>query len=459
MRERDINITPVGGIRPPLYLQQENLLGISGQLQRDRRPRAKRELLKDLEVVRLSDDIVQDYCDLNAWRIQEGMTPLLDVMVVKPPAQVKPIPPKVVLRTMHQNYERIENLGLHNVSSEWEVGRANLLAAITFQEEETRVMGGGKPLPASKFFPKVVGKELGYTDRDELLELREDLFRLFKSEISYFDESWLSSTRTAFHVFQQYTKIDSQEKIERIFNSYYQPFKSDLANFIGIDLTDLDVNLKWTESPEFFMMLEQVTPNENILEANWHRKHRKHWTRGRIDYYTKHEPTHFVLPHSIKLAIERGEIDKIAGFFPMPSPSSFQMEGLAQTVTDYIHPPVTTFGQIAAKVYRLEKRALNNAMYDMEIDGIPPQSAILSLRSFMPTQTTAEIEQKVEAMRKKPFDRAFLGSIYGESDGFMMSIKKATTPSQQQEIFRSLSAKPMTPQQMEVTVREKLKVA
>lgn len=459
MKEIDKDIQPVGGIVPPLYLHQEDPLGQSGQRLQKGRPRVKKELLRDLEIERLSDSVVQNYCDLNAWRIQHKQTPLLDVMIVDAPRQVQPTPPDVVLPKMRQNYEEIENLGLHATNQDWEFARANLLAAITFLEEEKRVLKGGKPSPANKFFPRVVGKELGSTDRNELHQLRDDLHRLFRKEIMSFDEDKLHSVRTAFQVYQAFTKISSHEEIEEMFDSYYRPFKSDLARYIGIDLSDLDIKLKWTEMPEFFMMLEQVTPNENILEANWHRTHRRHWTHGRVDYYTKHEPTHFILPHFIKTAIKKGNIDKVAGFFPIPSPASFQMEGIAQTVTDYIHPPITTYGQIAGMLYRVEKRALNNAMYDMEVYGVPPASAIKSLKSFMPTRTTTEIEQIVTDMRTKPFDRAFLGSIYGESDGFMMSVKSVASPAQQRDIFRTLSMTPMTSQQMEVTVQEKLRAA
>lgn len=408
------------------------------------------EILNTQEVEKLTDSILQDYCDLNEWRVQRGLERIIEARMVEPALPILPRSPRIVVPNIKRNIEQIQAMGLAE-KLEWRFALDSLIALDTYLSEEERMRQGKKPMPAQDFYPRVTGLPLRLkdTDWDDMEELRADLTRVLGRDFNYdFNPDKPASVRAALQSYQANTRIRAREDIENYFMHCYRPFKERLEQYLGVDLDPAKFDLKWVDRNRFYQILEYFSPTERSLEMNSNSRHTYQWSRGRINHYANHEPIHIFHPFLVMEGINDGLVDRVAGIYVMPGPASFQMEGMGLTVTDFIHPPMTKHGELANINYKLEKKAFAFASYRIQIDGVSRESAIAEIRDFAPARKLTQIDQLVSDALTDPMDRAFQGVIYNEGlDYFTEKRRTAENELQRKEEFSIAMTTPKTPAQ------------
>lgn len=417
---------------------------------RPRHGAGRTEKLNTHEVEKLTDSILQDYCDLNQWRVQRGLERIIEARMVEPALPITPRSPGLVVPSIKENIEKTQAMGLAE-KPEWGFALDSLIALDTYLSEEERARRGKKPMPAEDFYPRVTGLPLRLKDTDwkDMEELRADITRVLSRDFDYdFNPDRPASVRAALQSYQANTRIRAREAIEEYFMLCYRPFKERLEQYLGVDLDPAEFGLKWVNRNRFYQVLEYFSPTERYLEMNSNSRHAYQWSRGRINHYADHEPIHIFHPFLVMRGINDGLVDRVAGIYVMPGPASFQMEGMGLTVTDFIHPPMTKHGELANINYKLEKKALAFASYRIQIDGVSRESAIAEIRDFMPARKLTQIEQLVSDALTDPMDRAFQGVVYKEGlDYFTEKRRAAENELQRKEEFSIAMTTPKTPAQ------------
>ncbi|HLA04069.1 MAG TPA: hypothetical protein VJ065_02450 [Patescibacteria group bacterium] len=413
------------------------------------------EQVSQAEINDISRGIISTYSRLDAHlKLRRGL--IVDAYGVLPRdlALITPMTRKEALENFRNLESKVESIGLDNLQPEWRLIYGNLLATSTFLEEEERLRRGLGKTDYDQYLMKTSGIRPALRDWQELDESLSNVIEHLKGLGLKFRSNSVPSVLGAYFAYiENFRKYHYPEEVTDRFWDHFNRFRPDYAATVGRDLSKLDFRVVWGKADSFWMFWERPNVTENILYANWHRRHRNHWYEGRIEMYAYHEPAHFVYVDSIRDEIRNGNLDPAVGIIPIPSPACFQLEGLAQTVPDFIDLDLSVDGKVAAEVYRLDKAAVANSLYVLERDvpeatGEKLERAIddqeKEIRKYMLFNTPPETRQLLKEGFEKPLERAYFPT-YSQADKFYRGVSREARADQRLVIYRDGHRSPRTP--------------
>lgn len=366
----------------------------------------------------LSRAIIEDLAGFDlCLRSQRGPIPfIIDMYITKPdnPAAIVPLTQDTALKRFRAQIAEIDH-DPYQLGPGRELIRENLVSVVTFCEEVTRVENGMRKMPYESYLrlvagvkPRLIPFVVLQADRRVYADrLRATGFHIPPSED-------LDDIKAAQQGYQDRNRVTSRPLVETFFRRFFQRYRAQLGYALGEDLSSVDFKIIWKERNAFWMMWERVEMDGDRLWANWHPRHRENWDMGTIERYAIHEPAHFIAAYLMRREIEAGRLDPAVGVFPIPGAGCFKEEGVAQTLDELAGLQITLDGRLSVASYRLEKRALNNALYLAE-NGVRIGEVVGMVRDYMPLKGDEEIMQLVEEGTTRPFERAYL-PLYGLSD-------------------------------------------
>lgn len=382
--------------------------------------RAVEDLQRRKEII--SQRHISTVTGLDLARVKKDPTSfIVDMYLIQPQEEVEPISSQEALVKIQSNLQEIDSVGLQNLPREFEFLRAVEMSLQAFLEEEEMSTRGER----TDFFEyhEKVNSIKPFKISEEDIELsRAELIDEAKENALKFDEEDHASFSRALLQHRDETRLKSKQDVENFFNRFYERHRVRISEKLGIDLSAISFPIRWEERKAFWMMWERVTKEGYYLRANWHRKLRDDWTIGRTELYAIHEPAHFYFAHFLTNEINSGKIDPAVGVFTIPGPGCFQLEGIAQTMGDLAGLDITPEGRLAIKLYRLEKRALTNGIFDVE-NGSNIEEVAQNISRFIPLKSKEEIADDLVEATTKPFARAYV-PIYGWSDLDFMEIRR-----------------------------------
>lgn len=317
---------------------------------------------------------------------------------------------------------KIDQIGLNNLPPEWEYLRDSQRALAVYLREEDKVALGEAKTPYDEYLRNVSGYEPRLIPQEYIEEHWEKIIDILDDMGEKFNAHDEESIRRVLRKRNVDTRLTTQEAVERAFRRADRRNRNKLARILGEEVKSTKFNFIWEETEAFWRFFEVMGPDgEAILRSNWHETHRDSYDLGLIEMYGGHEPSHFIFGALIKKEITEDKLDPAAGLLTIPGPSGFQLEGLAQTMTDILDYEVTQDGQLAVELYRVGKCDLANGLLLVEW-GTPMEEVVQSNRKY---SLTTGIERKRQLLRwgtRRPFDRGFLPN-YARSDYAIMKLK------------------------------------
>lgn len=393
------------------------------------------ETQKQAEVKKLSTDITKTLCGFDSWRRAIGEGYIIDMYIYRPSElELEPIPEEEAEPKFIKQIRKIDEIGgaeLQNLPPEWTLIRANLVAVLTYLDEENKYKRaktgekGIKKMDYSDYLQRVVGFEPRQIplkvlehNRDEMLELAREV------GVRKFDSQSDRSVKDALRAHQQQVKITSKERFRSTFNDHLERHSESLGEILGEDVADVDVKLRFVNNEKlFWRMNEVILPEDEHFDVNMAERHSSYYNTGTIEMYSIHEPTHAQWAHKVRKQIQEGKIDKAAGLVVIPGPACWQLEGIAQTLAELASLDVRPMGQYAISTYSLEKRAQNNFLYEIEMNGMPIEDAVTQMGHFTPLFSRKERGTLLRDGTRKPWERAYL-PIYGRSDDDFVKLRE-----------------------------------
>lgn len=427
MLSERINLSPIDGSFSPFPTGSS----FHGQ----ERVNASLEAQKQAEVKNLSTNITKTLCGLDSWRRAAREGYIIDMYIYRPSEnELEPIPQEEAEPKFIEQIKKIDEVGgpeLQNLPPEWVLIRANLVAVLTFLDEEdkhkrtTAGEKGLKKMDYSDYLQRVVGfeprqipwKVLDH-NRDEMLELARE------AGVRKFDPENDRSVKDALRDHQGQVKITSRDRFSSTFNDHLERHRQALSEILGEDIAEVGVDLRFVKQEDkFWRMNEVILPGDEHFDVNMADRHLDYYNTGTLEMYAIHEPTHAQWAHKVRKQIQEGNIDKAAGLVVIPGPACWQLEGIAQTLGELASLDVRPMGQYAISTYALEKRAQNNFLYEIEMNGMPIEDAVTKMGHYTPLFTRKERGRLLRDGVRKPWERAYL-PIYGRSDDDFVKLRE-----------------------------------
>lgn len=407
--------------------------------------------IDQVQISRLSRGIVNTYSRLDATVLSEMEGGLVvDAYSVGPDdlALITPIEKEEALENLKSYLTEIESLSLESLPREWTSIYGNMLATLVYFDELKRQKRGEPKRDYQEYMKLVSGFDPIFIPTEELKETRLSIIDKLKGLGLKFRRDSTNSVLAAYFAYtDNVRRYKTPEGVEQAFFDHYSRFKQPYASALGEDLNGVNFRIVWTRVRSWWMMFERIGIAENILYANWYRDLRKDWNEGRIEVYGYHEPAHFIWAHLQKEEIKKGNLDRAAGIVPIPSPTTFQLEGIAQTVPEFtsVQSLLSPDGHIAQEAYRLEKLAFANALFMLETDPkLTPEKAEKEIRPFMFFKTPRQTRATLRMGLNDPFDRAII-PVYGVSDHYLRQNAKKMDFEHRMTYFESAHKRLMTP--------------
>lgn len=318
---------------------------------------------------------------------------------------------------------KIDQIGLNNLPPEWEFIRDSQRALVAYLSEEDKVARGEPKTPYDEYLKVVSGYEPRLIPREYLEGVWEKVVEILNDMGERFGPKDEESIKRAIKKRNRDTRLFDTEAIERVFWRVDRRNRSQLAQILGEEVKNIKFDLAWEETDAFWRFWEVMGPNgEATLRSNWHKRHQASYDLGLVEMYGGHEPAHFIFGALIRKETNEGRFDPAAGLLTTPGPSVFQLEGLAQTMTDIAGYDTTQDGQLAVELYRMEKCDLANGLLLVE-QGAPIDEVAQTDSKY---SILVGIEGRKRLLRegtRKPYERAFLPN-YGRSDYTIMKLKE-----------------------------------
>lgn len=379
----------------------------------------------------------------------DGPSFIIDCYAYRPSKTetIEPVQKEEAIATSIDHINQIDSIGLTNLPREWAVIRGNLNAFVFYMREIERKQTGQPLTNIEEYKRQVVQIEdhlIPWARLDSNLDRIVDILQRM-GELEDRDRRDISEEmiRKAVRSRSEKTRLTPNE-FQQLFMMAHESNRAGLSRILDTDLTKVRFDFVTTASDEFWMFLESIGIEKDELLFNIHERHAENLDIGYAQMYGGHEPMHFIVGHLMRQKIRNGKIDPAAGLLVMPGPTSFQWEGLAQTVGDLAGFETSIDGKLATEVYRLEKRAIANGLHLLE-RGERLDEVVKTMRRYMLKTRTEIIRKLLTEGTTKPFERAFL-SLYGRSDDALMQLRKKIG-----EGVRNLlpywSSTPLTPEQ------------
>lgn len=318
---------------------------------------------------------------------------------------------------------KIDQIGLNNLPPEWEFIQDSQRALAVYLREEDKVARGEPKTPYDEYLRNVSGYGPRLIPREYLEGVWEKVVEILDDMGERFDPKDEESIKRAIKKRNRDTRFFDTESIERAFWRADRRNRSQLAQILGEEVKNVKFDLVWEQTNAFWRFWEVMGPNgEAILRSNHHERHRASYDLGLAEMYGGHEPAHFIFGALIRKETNEGGFDHAAGLLTTPGPSVFQLEGLAQTITDIAVYDTTQDGQLAVELYRMEKCDLANGLFQVE-QGAPIDEVAQTDSKY---SILVGIEGRKRLLRegtRKPYERAFLPN-YGRSDYAIMRLKE-----------------------------------
>lgn len=322
---------------------------------------------------------------------------------------------------------KIDELSLTlDAYSIWETVRNDLRSQAAVIREEEKLARGEPKTPYEEYLPVASGglDEPRTIDPHALDDLKDQAIDLLENKMGEkFNPNSDESIRYTIRRRAWDTRKQSQEDIEGTFRRADRMNRKQLARILGRkEVENLELHFKWDDVDAFWKFFHEYTLNgRHQLRANSRLVNLYAYYEGLIYMYATHEPCHGANAELIKIEVQSGKLDPVAGLLTYPGSTGFQREGLAQWISelaDYDMPPD---GQLDTLLYRLRQYALVNGLYRVE-EGASIETAAAEIRPYMLNTTVDETKKLLRDGTEKPANRAFLPN-YGRSAYAIWQLK------------------------------------
>ncbi|MEK7580910.1 MAG: hypothetical protein AAB512_01385 [Patescibacteria group bacterium] len=325
---------------------------------------------------------------------------------------------------LDKTVKSINDLKIPELTDDWTVIRDSRAGLSVYLQETIRANKGEELSPYDSFVSQVAGYDTRLipnpTLDNGLLKIADILGRM--GEVASEGPHSTDTLRRAAARRSDRTRLSNKD-FKNAFRRAEFRNRARLSEILGHDLSKVNFDFTWEQDDAFWMFWEEIGLEGDRLRVNEHERHDPKRDIGYAGMYGGHEPAHFYQAHEVRTAIKDKKLDPSVGLLLIPGPACYQLEGLAQTVGDLAGFETTLDEKLAVELYRLEKRALSNALIYVH-RGNSIEEVAKWLQKYALKNRLAVSKKLLEEGTTKPFERAYLG-LYGRVDYDLMQLNDA----------------------------------